>query len=65
MATVYEAAGGAEAMLDLAHAWHRRCLAVLVEWFTWATSTLASHPDSPDDVPSGLEVPRWTWDSPA
>ncbi len=25
--TVYEAAGGAQAFLDLAHAWHERCLA--------------------------------------
>jgi len=25
--TVYEAAGGAPALLDLAHAWHERCLA--------------------------------------
>ena len=25
--TIYEAVGGAQALLDLAHAWHRRCLA--------------------------------------
>ncbi|MDQ6933725.1 MAG: group II truncated hemoglobin [Actinomycetota bacterium] len=25
--TIYEAAGGGQALLELAHAWHRRCLA--------------------------------------
>jgi hemoglobin len=25
--TIYEAAGGRKAFLDLAHAWHERCLA--------------------------------------
>ncbi len=36
---------------------------VLHDWFTWATRTnLTRYPRSPDDVPEGLEVPRWGWD---
>jgi hemoglobin len=36
---------------------------VLHDYFAWATRTaMAAHPDSPDDVPDGLAVPRWSWD---
>lgn len=36
---------------------------VLHDWFTWATTvTMNSYPRSPDDVPDGLKVPRWSWD---
>ena len=55
----------AGALADTGLADDERLRAVLVEWFTRATGVLASHPDTPDDVPSGLEVPRWTWDGPA
>lgn len=40
-----------------------RLHAVLHDYFAWATSaTMAAYPDSPDDVPDGLTVPRWSWD---
>jgi hemoglobin len=35
----------------------------LHDYFAWATSTsFARYPDSADDVPTGLSVPRWSWD---
>jgi hemoglobin len=144
--TIYEAAGGRKAFLDLAHAWHARCLedpvvghafshgfhprhverlaaywaeslggpsdytdsigdesfvvrmhagngkheemderaqicfaqalddagfpgdaalrATLKAYFRWATTTMAAYPESPDDVPAGMALPRWSWDGP-
>ena len=146
MPTVYQAAGGAEGMLRLAHAWHERVMAdevvshafhhgfrpdhserlaaywgealggpstysetygdetfvvrlhsgegehdemdrravacfddaltdvgigpddpvraVLHDYFAHATTTMSSFPRSPDDVPDGLRIPRWSWDGP-
>ena len=38
---------------------------VLHDYFAWATTTtMARYPDSPDDVPDDLAVPRWSWDGP-
>jgi hemoglobin len=35
---------------------------VLHDYFAWTTmTTMARYPDSPDDVPSGLQIPRWSW----
>jgi hemoglobin len=35
----------------------------LHEYFAWATTTsMAAYPDSPDDVPDDLQIPRWSWD---
>jgi hemoglobin len=35
----------------------------LHDYFAWATTTtMASYPASPDDVPSGLSIPKWSWD---
>jgi hemoglobin len=34
----------------------------LHDYFAWATSRMSSYPDSPDDVPEGLQVPVWTWE---
>lgn len=144
--TIFEAAGGADAFLRLAHAWHARCLAdpivshafshgyhpqhtqrlaaywsealggpptytssmgdestvvrmhagngehlemderaqacfalalddarfpddpalraTLVAYFRWATATMSAYPRSPDDVPTGLSLARWSWDGP-
>jgi len=144
METLYEAAGGEEGMLRLAHAWHERVLAdevvahafshgfkddhtprlaaywtealggppaytdrygdesyvvrlhsgngpheemdrravacfdtalddvgltdvrlrtALHDYFAWATTTTMSrYHHSPDDVPDGLALPRWSWD---
>ena len=144
--TIYEAAGGLDAFLRLAHAWHERCLAdpivshafshgyhpqhterlaaywaealggpptysssigdesmvvrihagngehdemderaqqcfalalddaklpedpalraTMRAYFRWATTRMSSYPRSPDDVPPGLSVARWSWDGP-
>ena len=38
---------------------------VLHDYFLWATSTtMARYPESADDVPEGLSIPRWSWDGP-
>ncbi len=35
----------------------------LHDYFAWATSTsMARYPRSPEDVPPGLAIPRWSWD---
>ena len=35
----------------------------LHDYFAWATTTsMAAYPDTPDDVPAGLPIPRWSWD---
>jgi hemoglobin len=37
----------------------------LHDYFAWATTTtMARYPSSPDDVPDGLRIPRWSWDGP-
>lgn len=36
---------------------------VLHDYFAWATNTtMARYHRSADDVPSGLTIPRWSWD---
>jgi hemoglobin len=36
---------------------------VLHDYFAWGTRTsMAGYPASPDDVPDGLQIPRWSWD---
>ncbi|MGA3524403.1 globin domain-containing protein [Melissospora conviva] len=38
---------------------------VMHDYFTWATTTtVAQYPESADDVPEGLGIPRWSWDGP-
>lgn len=40
-----------------------RLAQVLRDYFAWATTTTMAHyPRSPDDVPAGLRIPRWSWD---
>lgn len=35
----------------------------LHDYFVWAaTTSMTRYPRSPDDVPSGLAIPRWSWD---
>lgn len=35
----------------------------LLAYLTWATTTtMARYHRSPDDVPGGLTIPRWSWD---
>ena len=36
---------------------------VLHDYFAWATTiTMSRYHQSADDVPSGLSIPRWSWD---
>lgn len=34
----------------------------LKRYFRWATHRMSSFPGSPDDVPRGLRVARWSWE---
>jgi hemoglobin len=35
---------------------------VLHDYFAWATtSSMAAYPESANEVPSGLGIPRWSW----
>jgi len=33
----------------------------LVAWFRWGIEVMDSHPDTSDDVPDDLPLPRWSW----
>jgi hemoglobin len=36
---------------------------VLRDYFAWATTTtMDRYPESADDVPVGLSIPKWSWD---
>jgi hemoglobin len=36
---------------------------VLHDYFAWVTTTTMSrYPESADEVPEGLNIPRWSWD---
>jgi len=36
---------------------------VLHDYFAWVTTTtLSRYPQSADEVPTGLSIPRWSWD---
>ena len=51
------------ALDDLGIAPGGRLRTVLHDYFAWATrTTMTAYPDSPDDVPDGLSIPRWSWD---
>jgi hemoglobin len=53
------------ALEDAGLAADERLRRTLHDYFAWATHALARYPASPDEVPEGLTVPRWTWDGPA
>lgn len=36
----------------------------LGSYFRWATDAMSTYPESPEDVPGGLSIPRWSWDGP-
>ena len=38
--------------------------ATLTAWFRWGIGLMDAHPDSADDVPDDLALPRWGWDGP-
>jgi hemoglobin len=54
-----------EALADAGLADDERTRQVLHDYFAWATTTtMASYPDSADDVPADLPIPHWSWDGP-
>lgn len=51
-----------QALVDVGLAGDDDLRAVLHDYFAWATvTTMAGYPGSPDDVPSGLRIPKWSW----
>jgi hemoglobin len=36
----------------------------LTAYFRWAAGVMSTYPESADDVPDGLTLPRWSWDGP-
>jgi hemoglobin len=52
-----------QALIDVGVVGDDRLARVLHEYFAWATTTTMSrYHRSPDDVPDGLRIPRWSWD---
>lgn len=52
-----------KALADVGLAADERLRQVLHDYFAWATTTtMARYPDSAEDVPEGLSIPRWSWD---
>lgn len=41
-----------------------RLRSTLKAYFRWATEAMSAHPRSPDDVPAGLAMARWSWNGP-
>lgn len=51
-----------QALADIGFAADDPVRQVLHDYFAWATtSTMARYPRSADDVPTGLRIPRWSW----
>jgi hemoglobin len=53
-----------DALQDSGLASDDRLRQTLHDWFASSTATMASYPDSPDDVPEGLRIAGWSWDGP-
>jgi len=52
-----------QALDDVPLAGNDRLRQVLHDYFAWATTTtMTRYHLSPDDVPDGLTIPRWSWD---
>ena len=52
-----------QALQDVGFDSDERLRGVLHDYFAWATSTTMNrYQDSADDVPHGLNVPKWSWD---
>lgn len=50
------------AMEDVGLADDERLRCVLHDYFAWATTTsMTRYPDSSEDVPAGLHIPKWSW----
>ena len=51
-----------QALADIGLAREGSLWRALHDYFAWATtSTMARYHDSADDVPQGLEIPKWSW----
>ena len=51
-----------QALEDVGLVGGERLRCVLHDYFAWATTaTMARYPDSADDVPDGLHIPKWSW----
>jgi hemoglobin len=51
-----------QALADVGLARDDRLRQALHDYFAWATTTTMAHYHrSADDVPDGLEIPRWSW----
>jgi hemoglobin len=52
-----------QALADVGLANNAALRQVLHDYFAWATTnTMSRYPESGDDVPHGLSIPRWSWD---
>ena len=52
-----------QALEDVGLARDERLRRVLRDYFAWATTaTMARYHHSADDVPDGLQIPKWSWD---
>jgi hemoglobin len=52
-----------QALADVGLASDARVRRALHDYFAWATTTTMSrYHHSPDDVPTDLRIPHWTWD---
>jgi hemoglobin len=52
-----------QALEDIGLARNERLRRVLHDYFAWATNTtMARYHHSADNVPSGLRIPKWSWD---
>jgi len=51
-----------QALEDVGLARDERLRRVLHDYFAWATmTTMSRYHHSPDDVPDGLHIPKWSW----
>ena len=53
-----------DALVDADLAGDNRLRQALHDYFAWATSNVNRFHESADDVPDGLQIPRWSWDGP-
>ena len=52
-----------QALEDIGLTRDQRLSRVLHDYFAWATTTtMARYHHSADDVPDGLDLPKWSWD---
>lgn len=52
-----------QALEDVGFAGNARLRQTLHDYFEWATTiTMARYHESADDVPDGLDIPKWSWD---